>query len=54
MKDFGTLSGCRRKEARDMIPCITQPDSLPNTLSSRTCLTDAFDLGIREERVVVE
>ena len=21
------LSGCRRKEARDIIPCVTQPDT---------------------------
>ena len=38
VKVFWPLSGCRRKEARDMTPCITQPDSPSNTLSGRTRL----------------
>ena len=27
VKYFWPLSGCRRKEARDSTPCVTQPDS---------------------------
>ena len=36
--DFPPLSGCRRKEAPDITPCMTQTDSPSDTLSSRTCL----------------
>ena len=36
VKDFWPLSGCRRKEACDVVLCITQPSLLQNTLSRKT------------------
>ena len=38
VKDFCPQNGRRRKEARHMIPCVTQPDSPSNTLSGKTRL----------------
>ena len=36
VKDFWPLSGCRRKEARDITPCMTQPRSFRHL--ARSCL----------------
>ena len=38
VNDFWPLGGCRRKEARDSTPCMTQPDSPSNTLCGRSFL----------------
>ena len=57
MKDLWPLSGCRRKEARDMILCITQPDSPSTDLVGRTRLmveVDGFDFDVGKESVLIE
>ena len=58
MKDFGPLSGCRRKEARVIIPCITQArfsfkyivkHDAPDVVK-----VDGFDFDVGKESVLTE